>query len=789
VTPTGIPSGAGHAAYVSLTTIGVGGSTPILFASNPVGDALLSTGLLSLAGPTATSMVPLLPVRISGIDVRATLHRFDAAAHPPTTERGVTGANRVGEPLGALTMRWLVAPDGFEATASAPPPATELDAARSQRFVMHDAALRFEDRTGSGVRFFGAGRTYPSVVDGVRRLLFAGTAVVIEGLGMLKGLRGSVAVAGEISARSIVSLTIAGRFNGDGSFTVDERLAPLVESGTVRDATVLTLAGHSSVSAVGHLEERLSIAVVDNDVANATRPRSGFQLGEAVGSATGPLRFDPADRRCARRLLDGRRELVFADAAGRCIGTIIADNLEGTAFHDHQDGVPVYRVIAYGALSGGFGALEGAGGVLLMDAAVSASGGAPSVYTVWLSDARGRFRANDGQPAGARSNGAALPAVALQFDDTTAESLLPGDRAILEQAERALAAGVELQQVLTDREHDANYQERFDIVSDRSSHEESLGFFDVVSVRGNPMPVMGIVQESLYDRPKAGSAEMVRAQLQEFVLRYFLRVGHVGEPGEPPAQQLFFKLAATGRIGKFRKAERAAIVDLREVGATYDWIVLKADRLSFDLPFAPFGSGAPRLQLPLKESNYLVVGPTFVTNRDHPEPGVVADYGFGYALVPDSQGRFHTAMQTVRFRLMADGEIRARAVSVVNRPDRITAIDVDPIGWGVQLADLMTFRMASRVMSPMLAVTDRLPLRTHGLDPIAAYIWIANTLTGGMAEKHFGISKAELEKRMLLQHYRHHHEMLQRSLQVWRMVPDWTAHARLPDYCQAEVGC
>jgi hypothetical protein len=105
--------------------------------------------------------------------------------------------------------------------------------------------------------------------------------------------------------------------------------------------------------------------------------------------------------------------------------------------------------------------------------------------------------------------------VAFQFDDTTAESLLPGDLAILEQAERSLAAGVELQQVLADREHDANYQERFDIVSDQSSHEDSLGFFDVVSVRGNPMPVMGVVQESLYDRPKAGGAEMVRAQLWE----------------------------------------------------------------------------------------------------------------------------------------------------------------------------------------------------------------------------------------------------------------------------------
>ena len=138
----------------------------MLFGSNPLGDALLSTGLMTLAGPTAASMVPVLPVRMSGIEVRETLHRLDAEAHAPTQERGVTGANRVGEPLGVLTMRWLVAPDGFEATASAPPPSTELETSRSQRFVMHDGALRFQDRTQSGVRFFGAGRTYPTSAEG-----------------------------------------------------------------------------------------------------------------------------------------------------------------------------------------------------------------------------------------------------------------------------------------------------------------------------------------------------------------------------------------------------------------------------------------------------------------------------------------------------------------------------------------------------------------------------------------------------------------------------------------------
>jgi hypothetical protein len=190
-------------------------------------------------------MVPLLPVRIRA-SMFVTLHRFDAAALPPTAERGVT-SEPVGESLGALTMRWAGRARRIR-DASGRAAARHRTRCRARSGSDGDAAVRFEDRTGSGVRFFGAGRTYPLVVDGVRRLLFAGTAVVIEGLGTLKGLRGSVAVAGEISARSIVSLTIAGRFNGDGSFTVGERLAPFVETGSVRDATVLTLAGHSSVS-------------------------------------------------------------------------------------------------------------------------------------------------------------------------------------------------------------------------------------------------------------------------------------------------------------------------------------------------------------------------------------------------------------------------------------------------------------------------------------------------------------------------------------------------------------
>ena len=37
---------------------------------------------------------------------------------------------------------------------------------------------------------------------------------------------------------------------------------------------------------------------------------------------------------------------------------------------------------------------------------------------------------------------------------------------------------------------------------------------------------------------------------------------------------------------------------------------------------------------------------------------------------------------------------------------------------------------------------------------------------------------------MLVQHFMQHYEMLIDSLLVWRTVPDWTDHERLPDYCR-----
>jgi hypothetical protein len=74
-------------------------------------------------------------------------------------------------------------------------------------------------------------------------------------------------------------------------------------------------------------------------------------------------------------------------------------------------------------------------------------------------------------------------------------------------------------------------------------------------------------------------------------------------------------------------------------------------------------------------------------------------------------------------------------------------------------------------------------LKIAGVDPVSLYISAANGVSGGLAGKVLGISKAQLEKHMLLRHLIQHREMLLSSHASWRMVPDWTDASSLPDFC------
>jgi hypothetical protein len=814
-----------RSAFVSLCTPPSGGRTTAVSAGVSVAGGL-PLGLSSLANAAVSALQPLIPSRMSGLNVDETLHRLDANAHPPALDRGVTIANRIGEALGGITMRWLLAPDDFEATPSATPPATDFDSLRSQRFVMREGALTFSDRGEGAVRFFGAGRTYPATVDNQARLFFAGTGVVLDGSGSLKGTRGTLAITGEITRNGGATFSLLGRFDADGPLSLEDTLGPLFDAGEPDPASVVfTLAGTAAASG----GEQLSVLRIGNDLPHATRLRSLARRGSGVGAAAGTIPFDGAEHRYAVPLAAIERELVFTDPAGRRIGGVTVDAIEGTSLREEFDGDVVNRTIAYGRITAGTGALAGAAGVVTIDAALPDSGGSAAIYTVRLGDPDGRFHASFDDvyrpmpPAGAGTP-PPLPADNLVFVDACAAQVTGVDRAILRYAERTLADGMELARWWEAKDRVGDYAERFDVVREYNPSDRSFGFFDAAVIGGSSLPVMGIVQEMFYDRQKLATGETIRAQLQEFVLRYFMRVSHYRQPEAIPAgkrasnsffqravswlpeeeerrvgfgyQQLYYKLRESAKIGIFTQDEQNAIVDLREIGPVYDWIVLKVDIFDFNLSFAPFGGNALKLQLPLKESTYLVLGPPFLKNVDDPEPGVLGQYGFGYAFVPYAPepgmiaygpGHFAAAIQTVDFKLMKDGEIRVRAAFVVNRPTKIANIDVAPLDWGFQMADMMTFNLASRFMAPMKAMADRLPLKITGVDPIAAYIWMANTMTGGLAGRHYGISKTVLEKRMLVQHFMQHYEMLINSLLVWRTVPDWTDTDRLPEHCRTGV--
>jgi hypothetical protein len=817
VRPSAVPAGA---QFVSMTTRQTGGATtPILCASNPVGDALLSSGIMSLAGPSfaaVASRVPLSPVGISGFDVNEALHRFDANAHSPSLERGVSSANRVGERLGSICLRCLLAPDGFVATPAAIPPDTEIQPERSQRFVMRDGVIALRDRRHGGLRFFGAGRTYPASVDGVERLLFAGTAVVLDGSGSLKGMRGMLMISGELTPPSAISLTVIGRLDADAPSPIEDATSPLEDLAEPdAPATVLTLVGSPEGGG-----EAVRVARIGNDLANADHLRGLVAAGARVGAASGRLAFDVTDDRCAVPLGGSRRCIVFTDPPGRPVGAATIDLLEGTAFPERRDGALVSRVVAYGRLSEGTGALAGASGVATLDATVDGAGATASLYVLRLADPGRRFRA--------AFTDVYKPPPPIEKPIVFAEGggvMNATDRTIVSFAERTLADGMELARWWEAKDRAGDYTERFDVVREYNARDRSFGFFDTATIAGSPLRVMGISQEMFYDRQKMASPETVRAQIQEFVLRYLMRVSHFREPEPVPGtqqtgfsaiqralswlpndedrrvgcgyQQLYYKLAGSGQVGKFEKDRMTEIVDMREMGRVYDWIMLKCDVFDFKLLFSPFGHDAPQLQVPMKESTYLILGPSFVKNSDHPEKGVIGEYGFGYAFVPYAPvpdkviaygpGHFAAATQTFAFRVMADGEVRVKAAFVVNRPDKITNVDIDPVDWSFQLADRLTFDMASRVMRPVREVADRLPLRMNGVDPLSTFIWFINQVTGGMAERQLGIAKTTLEKRMLLRHFLQHYQMLVTSLLVWRMVPDWTNREQLPHFYRQVV--
>ena len=398
-----------------------------------------------------------------------------------------------------------------------------------------------------------------------------------------------------------------------------------------------------------------------------------------------------------------------------------------------------------------------------------------------------------------------------------AEAILTdADRAIVNLADQALEDGLNLKRWWEQADASGSFDQRFELIRQFNPSDVSYGFFGTAPLRGQSISVMGSVDGAFYDR--ATTIPMLRdAEFREFVLRYFLRVSayrlpevFIADPRrtvESPLQrlglcqepdagrigfgytQLYFKSSKTGEVGKFEGAQHEQIVDLREIGPKYQWIVLKVQIFNFNLTFHPAAYPSPSIVFTLDESSYLVIGPDLVTNRRRPAAGVLGEYGLGYAFIKNpvnegqisyGPGNFDAAVQLINFEVLEGGEIRSHLVFVANRPNQIADLTFDPVRWGFAFADLMSLGLVSRILFPNGPPGPSARVWRTGFDPIRAGITLANLVTGGLAARQFCVSMDELERRFLIQHYMQHYEMLTGTVLTWRQIPNWLDAAILP---------
>jgi hypothetical protein len=403
-----------------------------------------------------------------------------------------------------------------------------------------------------------------------------------------------------------------------------------------------------------------------------------------------------------------------------------------------------------------------------------------------------------------------------QIDATFAPELGDEERKFLGKVESALDVGRALKAWWEQADAGEQYESCFKLTRSFNQADTSFGFFGQAAIQGRSIPVMGTVEEMLYDQPKHGDHEKLRDEFREFVLHYFLRVTDFREPeacvGRQPSNvpewlrelswcsdsesintgfgysQHFYKQRNTGVIGRFPDAQRFSIVDLRDLSSTYEWIVLKVRFFDFDLKFTPFGRTRPQIVVPLREESYIVLSSDFLANETNASSEIAGSYGFGYAFIKRSPGGilaygpglFDAAFKRITFTILRSGQTRVHMVFVANRPAQILSLPF--LDWAVRLADAASLGMVSRFFTPAQEAWKWPKAPTSSFDPLIASITLANLLSGDRAERDLCISKEQLEKDMLVQHFRQHYQMLLGSLFTWRQIADWQDAEKLPSW-------
>jgi len=384
------------------------------------------------------------------------------------------------------------------------------------------------------------------------------------------------------------------------------------------------------------------------------------------------------------------------------------------------------------------------------------------------------------------------------------------ERNLLSQVDPCLRDGVTLFQWWQQADRTRSFAKTMHLVEVLNRPEEGYSFFDRVELDpGRVMPVMGDVPILFYDRPKGREEVRWCREVERFALRYFLRITDQRLPQAIPDKnrgmgpldrlgwctrgfvsregfgfkQLYYKLRGDDQIYRFPKDQRTAIIDTRELLTKYEWVVGKVKIFDFDLAF-PMDPSLPQVSVPLDEEQYIILSSDFVTDAPQPYAGDGGSFSFGYAMLRPAldpgilaygPGQFEAGFQVFDFFVARDGRVAVRMPFVVNRPDRILDLSLDPFDWFLDLLYLVTAGRAGYVIGPIEEALEQIPFRHRGFDPIFTGIRLLNIATLGVAARQFCISREQLEKLFLIFHFKQYYSMLVGTLQTWRQIADWLA--------------
>ena len=306
------------------------------------------------------------------------------------------------------------------------------------------------------------------------------------------------------------------------------------------------------------------------------------------------------------------------------------------------------------------------------------------------------------------------------------QELSKEDHEVISGVERALEGGIELKEWWegidrAEREGSESYRNKFKEAWVYNRPEDhSYGFFETADLKQGRTEIIGNVQEQLFHRPKAGSAEFVQSQVREFVLRYFMRISEYRTPQPEPEgtqwpaplnylnqypkaddyqlqgfgySQRYYKRRDSSEVGKFAESERLAILDLRDLRDHYDWVLVRNPIVDFAMSLRALGFKGPDLSLPIPTAaNWLALSPDTITIDENPGRGLLARYGIGYAFMKDpgapgmfafGPGQLEPTAQTLTWEVHENGDVIVRMCFVSNAPDAILNVSINPLDWGL----------------------------------------------------------------------------------------------------------